>query len=151
MQPLYVHTCTHTMTQYQCPYHLHVVDHCLQQAKLVLTAKTTSTAYKQRTTHPHIALHCATHKRRCVQLQCRLRSAHWRGRENCRERSMETCKQIHGLIHARTSHCPLTCCFAQGQAGLRGGLSLCRAQDGSWGSSCSDGNSTECDGYELVL
>ena len=34
----------------------------------------------------------------------------------------------------------LTCCFPQGQAGLRGGLSLCRAQSGRWRSSCSEGN-----------
>ena len=56
---------------------------------------------------------------------------------------MDSCTHVH------TSHCLHTCCSAQGQIGLRGGLSLCRAQNGSWRSSYSDGNSTECD--ELVL
>ena len=39
----------------------------------------------------------------CIPSVCRLHSAHWRGRKNCREKSMETCKQIsytHGLMHS---------------------------------------------------
>ena len=44
----YVHTykCSHTTSLlrcthiYQCPYHLHVVDYCLQQTMLVITANT---------------------------------------------------------------------------------------------------------------
>ena len=45
----YMHMHSHYDT-HQCPYHLHVVDQCLQQTKLVLTANTTNTAHKHHTT-----------------------------------------------------------------------------------------------------
>ena len=44
----------------------------------------------------------------CCPSVCRGCRAHWRGRKNCREKSMETCKQISytqvidGLIHSFT-------------------------------------------------
>ena len=65
--------------------------------------------------------------------------------------NVQTNKVTHmdSCTHVHTSHCLLTCFSAQGQIRLRDGLSLCRAENGSWRSSCSDGNSTECD--ELVL
>ena len=98
---------------HQCPYHLHVVDHCLQQAKLVLSA--TPLALHTNTTPPtHTLPYIAsltrgghterwTHREGvCIPRVCRLCSAHWRGRKNCREKSMETCKQIklHTWTHA---------------------------------------------------
>ena len=105
-------TMTHT-----CTHYLHVVDHCLQLAKLVLTANTA----QHTTTPPTPTLSHNVSLTQCVNVS---KEASLRG------------------THVRTSHHPLTCCFPRGRAGLRGGLSLCRAQNGTsrCGSSCSDGS-----------
>ena len=93
-----------------------------------------------------------THRKGYWPSVCRPCSAHLTGRMNCRNSGKElahahthahthTYKRTHACtqIHTPTLNGPLTCCFPQGQAGLRDRFILYRAQSRRWRRNCSKG------------